>query len=82
MIVIGITLFSNLLLNEQQPVNLPVSLYAARERPTSDGPHRKQFLELLSFMEMEQVLGLKAIKDFQPLQPGDVVATAADTQVL
>ena len=32
--------------------------------------------------EMEQVLGLKAIKDFQPLQPGDVVATAADTQVL
>ena len=64
-------------------MNLPVSLYAARERPTSDGPHRKQSLELLSFMEeMEQVLGLKAIKDFQPLQPGYVVATAADTQAL
>ena len=28
---------------------------------------------------MEQALGKKAIKDFQPMQPGDVVATSADT---
>ena len=31
---------------------------------------------------MEQALGREAIKDFQPMQPGDVVATAADTQAL
>ena len=39
--------------------------------------------ELLRFIEvMEQALGKEAIKDFQPMQPGDVVATAADTQAL
>ena len=31
---------------------------------------------------MEQSLGRKAIKEFQPMQPGDVMATAADTQAL
>ena len=31
---------------------------------------------------MEEALGREAIKDFQPMQPGDVVATAADTQAL
>ena len=31
---------------------------------------------------MEQALGQDAIKDFQPMQPGDVVATAADTSAL
>ena len=31
---------------------------------------------------MEQALGVEAIKDFQPMQPGDVVATAADTSAL
>lgn len=31
---------------------------------------------------MEQALGKEAIKDFQPMQPGDVVATAADTKAL
>ena len=31
---------------------------------------------------MEQALGKQAIKNFQPMQPGDVVATAADTQAL
>ena len=39
--------------------------------------------ELLRFIEvMEQALGCEAIKDFQPMQPGDVVATAADTFAL
>ena len=39
--------------------------------------------ELLRFIEvMEQALGCDAIKDFQPMQPGDVVATAADTKAL
>ena len=39
--------------------------------------------ELLRFIEvMEQALGQQAIKSFQPMQPGDVVATAADTQAL
>ena len=39
--------------------------------------------ELLRFIEvMEQALGREAVKDFQPMQPGDVVATAADTDAL
>ena len=42
-----------------------------------------QPIELLRFIEvMEQALGKEATKDFQPMQPGDVVATAADTQAL
>ena len=31
---------------------------------------------------MEKALGRESIKDFQPMQPGDVVATAADTQAI
>jgi len=39
--------------------------------------------ELLRFIEvLEQALGRKAIKQFEPMQPGDVVATAADTAAL
>jgi UDP-glucuronate 4-epimerase len=39
--------------------------------------------ELLRFITvLEQALGREAIKDFQPMQPGDVVATAADTAAL
>ena len=35
---------------------------------------------LLRFIELlEKALGQEAIKDFQPMQPGDVVETAADT---
>ena len=56
---------------------------------TAAAPHRvfnignSQPTELLRFIEvMEEALGREAIKDFQPMQPGDVVATAADTQAL
>ena len=56
---------------------------------TAAAPHRvfnignSQPTELLRFIEvMEQALGKEAIKDFQPMQPGDVVATAADTKAL
>ncbi len=56
---------------------------------TAAAPHRvfnignSQPTELLRFIEvMEQALGKEAIKDFQSMQPGDVVATAADTQAL
>ena len=56
---------------------------------TATAPHRlfnignSQPTALLRFIEvMEQALGKEAIKDFQPMQPGDVVATAADTQAL
>ena len=39
--------------------------------------------ELLSFiLILEEALGKKAIKDFQEMQPGDVVATSADTSAL
>jgi UDP-glucuronate 4-epimerase len=36
-----------------------------------------RFIEVL-----EQALGREAIRDFQPMQPGDVLATAADTSAL
>ena len=56
---------------------------------TAAVPHRifnignSQPTELLRFIEvMEKALSHKAIKDFQPMQPGDVMATAADTQAL
>ena len=56
---------------------------------TVAAPHRvfnignSQPIELLRFIEvMEQALGREAIKDFQAMQPGDVVATAADTTAL
>ncbi|MDA0258696.1 MAG: NAD-dependent epimerase [Cyanobacteria bacterium] len=56
---------------------------------TAAAPHRvfnignSQPTELLRFIDvMEQALGRAAIKDFQPMQPGDVVATAADTRAL
>ena len=57
--------------------------------PTSWAPHRvfnignAQPTELLHFIGvLEQTLGRQAIQDFQPMQPGDVVATAADTALL
>ena len=56
---------------------------------TAAVPHRvfnignAQPTALLRFIEvLEQALGRQAIKDFQPMQPGDVVATAADTSAL
>ena len=40
-------------------------------------------IELLRFIEiLEDELGAKAIKNFQPIQPGDVYATAANTDLL
>ena len=61
----------------------------APDPATAAAPHRvfnignSQPTELLRFIEvMEQALGREAIKDFQPMQPGDVVATAADTSAL
>ncbi|KZR85766.1 hypothetical protein MITS9504_01947 [Synechococcus sp. MIT S9504] len=39
--------------------------------------------ELLRFIEvMEPAMGKEAIRDFHPMQPGDMVATAADTHAL
>ncbi|MFM7732326.1 MAG: NAD-dependent epimerase [Cyanobium sp.] len=56
---------------------------------TAAAPHRlfnignAQPIALLRFIEMlEQALGREAIRDFQPMQPGDVPATAADTLAL
>jgi UDP-glucuronate 4-epimerase len=38
---------------------------------------------LLHFIDLlEQALGRPAIRDLQPMQPGDVPATAADTTAL
>ena len=56
---------------------------------TAAAPHRvfnignSQPIELLRFIEvMEQALGREAINDLQPMQPGGVAATAADTSAL
>jgi UDP-glucuronate 4-epimerase len=56
---------------------------------TAAVPHRvfnignSQPTELLRFIEvLENALGVQAIKEFQPMQPGDVPATAADTAAL
>ena len=56
---------------------------------TSAAPHRvfnignSQPVDLLRFIEvMEEALGREAIKDFRPMQPGDVVATSADSSAL
>ena len=56
---------------------------------TAAAPHRvfnignSEPIELLQFIQvMEKSLGHRATKDMQPMQPGDVVSTAADTQAL
>ncbi|MFM7393505.1 MAG: NAD-dependent epimerase [Cyanobium sp.] len=56
---------------------------------TAAVPHRlfnignSQPIPLLRFIEvLEQALGREAIRDLQPMQPGDVPATAADTTAL
>ena len=56
---------------------------------TAAAPHRlfnignSQPTELMRFITvMEHALGREAVKDFQPMQPGDVVATAAETEAL
>jgi len=56
---------------------------------TAAAPHRlfnignSQPVELLRFIELlENALGVRAVKDFKPLQPGDVLSTAADTSRL
>ena len=59
------------------------------DKSTSFAPYRifnignSQPVELLRFIEiLEDALGVKAIKNFQPMQPRDVEATAADTSLL
>ena len=56
---------------------------------TSWAPHRvfnignSQPVELLHFIALlEQALGREAIRQLEPMQPGDVEATAADTRLL
>jgi UDP-glucuronate 4-epimerase len=56
---------------------------------TAAAPHRlfnignSRPVPLLRFIEvLEQALGRPAIRDLQPMQPGDVPATAADTTAL
>jgi UDP-glucuronate 4-epimerase len=73
-----------------KPATADPAFDAANPDPaTSWAPHRvfnignAQPTELLHFIGvLEQALGRQAIQDFQPMQPGDVVATAADTSLL
>ena len=61
----------------------------APDPATAAAPHRlfnignSQPVPLLRFIELlEQSLGREAIRDLQPIQPGDVPSTAADTSAL
>ena len=73
-----------------KPATADPGFDAANPDPaTSWAPHRvfnignAQPTELLHFIGvLEQALGRQAIQDLQPMQPGDVVATAADTSLL
>ena len=73
-----------------KPATADPAFDAANPDPgTSWAPHRvfnignAQPTELLHFIQvLEQALGRQAVQDFQPMQPGDVVATAADTSLL
>ena len=56
---------------------------------TSFSPHRifnignGKVVTLLAFIEiLESEIGIKAIKDFSPMQKGDVINTAADTTLI
>lgn len=56
---------------------------------TSWAPHRvfnignSNPIPLMSFINcLEKTLGVEAIKHFEPMQPGDVISTAADTRAL
>ena len=69
---------SNDLFNSEEP-----------DPSSSKAPHiilnvgNSQPIKLLKFIEiLENKLGKKAIRDFQPIQPGDVVNTYADTSKL
>ena len=62
---------------------------SAPDPATSWAPHRlfnignSEPVALLRFIELlEQALGREAIRDLQPMQPGDLEATAADTSLL
>ena len=59
------------------------------EPSSSDSPFRifnlgnSNSIELLRFIEcLEDALGVKAIKEYLPMQPGDVEETAANTNAL
>ena len=72
------------------PQNGPADASDAYARPsTSAAPFRlynignSQPVELLEYIRLiENATGQKAKLDLQPMQPGDVVATAADTRAL
>jgi UDP-glucuronate 4-epimerase len=62
---------------------------SAPDPATSWAPHRlfnignSQPVDLLYFIDLlERALGRQAIRDLQPMQPGEVEATAADTSLL
>ena len=72
------------------PLRTPRPATAANLQPgSSDAPYRvynignHQPVALLDFIAtLEQALGREAVKQFKPMQPGDVEATFADTEAL
>ncbi len=73
-----------------KPANEDKDFFRSLPKPcTSFAPHRifnignSKTVELMYFIElMERFLNKKAIKDFQPLQQGDIISTESDSQLL
>ena len=73
-----------------KPAEIDISFNKEDSKPsTSFAPHRifnvgnKTPINLLEFIEiLEKYIGINAIKNFKPMQPGDVVKTYADTEML
>ena len=73
-----------------KPANINLDFDSFKpDSATSFAPYRifnignSKPVELLRFINLlEDALGIKAIKELQPIQPGDVVATAANTNLI
>ena len=58
----------------------PATSWAPHRLFNIGNAHPEELLEFIALLE--QALGREAVKQFEPLQPGDVEATAADTRAL
>ena len=74
---------------DKPPVDNPNFDKSNPNSATSWAPHKvfnignSDPVPLMSFIKaIEDAVGIKAIKNFQPIQPGDVPATHADTKLL
>jgi UDP-glucuronate 4-epimerase len=69
--------------------DIVAGIMAALERPPADGAHRlynignshpEELLDMVAILE--DLLGVKAVRELSPMQPGDVPATFADVSAM